>query len=280
MSQSSLHRFAAFTTTPSGGNPAGVWVGEALPDAASMQRIAAEVGFSETAFVAPTHGTSRTVRYYSPAAEVSFCGHATIASGVYLGGAAGADTYQFSTAVGVVPVVVQMRNGYWEASLTSVQPKHEIAGEELVSEALSILGWRRSELERDIAPVRAYAGAWHLILAAADRRRLDTLEYDFEKLKALMLDDDLTTLELLWRERGDLFHARGPFPVGGVVEDPATGAAAAARGGSQRDANWLEPPARIQIRQGEAMGRPSLLTVDIPSRGGIFVTGTAVLMEA
>jgi predicted PhzF superfamily epimerase YddE/YHI9 len=42
----------------------------------------------------------------------------------------------------------------------------------------------------------------------------------------------------------------------------------------------LEPPARIQIRQGEAMGRPSLLTVDIPSRGGIFVTGTAVLMEA
>ena len=74
-----LYRLSAFTLTPEGGNPAGVWLGDQLPDPADMQRIAAEVGFSETAFVAPASGRHRTIRYYSPEAEVSFCGHATIA---------------------------------------------------------------------------------------------------------------------------------------------------------------------------------------------------------
>jgi PhzF family phenazine biosynthesis protein len=86
----------------------------------------------------------------------------------------------------------------------------------------------------------------------------------------------LTTLQLIWRENLAQFHARNPFPVGGVVEDPATGAAAAALGGYLRAARLIEVPATIIIRQGEAMGRPSLLTVDIPATGGIVVSGTAV----
>jgi PhzF family phenazine biosynthesis protein len=81
MTTASLSRLAAFTTTPDGGNPAGVWIGEALPDPGTMQRITAEVGFSETALVAPASGYERTIRYYSPLAEVPFCGHATIATG-------------------------------------------------------------------------------------------------------------------------------------------------------------------------------------------------------
>ena len=48
-----LLRLAAFTTEPSGGNPAGVWIGDGLPSPEEMQRLAAEVGYSETAFVAP-----------------------------------------------------------------------------------------------------------------------------------------------------------------------------------------------------------------------------------
>ena len=78
MTSGILYRLSAFTTTPDGGNPAGVWIGDALPEPDTMQRIAAEVGFSETAFVAPIVGSDRTIRYYSPEAEVSFCGHATI----------------------------------------------------------------------------------------------------------------------------------------------------------------------------------------------------------
>jgi len=244
-----------------------------------MQQIAAEVGFSETAFVAPANGWDRTVRYYSPEAEVSFCGHATIAAGVVLGGTEGDGTYLFATAVGEVSVTVRTRDGIREASLTSVEPKYSRAPDALVDEALFALGWKPDDLDGSIPPARAYAGAWHLILAVAEARRLAELNYDFDRLKALMLRDGLTTLQLVWRERFDIFHSRNPFPVGGVIEDPATGAAAAALGGYLREAGLIAIPSTMLIRQGEAMGRPSRLTVEIPAAGGIVVTGTAIPIE-
>jgi predicted PhzF superfamily epimerase YddE/YHI9 len=178
MNSGTLYRRSAFTDNPKGGNPAGVWFGETLPSVDVMQRIAAEVGYSETAFVAPTSGKNRTIRYYSPEMEVPFCGHATIAT-----------------------------------------------------EVLSALGWQSSDVDGSIPPARAYAGVWHLVLAINDPYRLAKLNYDFERLKALMLREGLTTLQLLWRESTNVFHSRNPFPVDGVVEDPATGAAAAALGG-------------------------------------------------
>ena len=276
MDSGTLYRLTAFSDRSDGGNPAGVWVGEALPEPGVMQRIAASVGFSETAFVAPTSGPSRTVRYYSPEAEVSFCGHATIATGVALGKLEGDGSYTLETAVGKVPVAVRTRAGLREASLTSVEPEHAVVSERLLEEALATLDWRRDELDPFIPPARAYAGAWHLVLATAASGRLSHLDYDFERLKAVMLRENLTTLQLVWRESEFVFHSRNPFPVGGVVEDPATGAAAAALGGYLRGAGLLAVPATILVRQGETMGRPSRLTVEIPAEGGIVVTGTAV----
>jgi PhzF family phenazine biosynthesis protein len=275
-----LHRVAAFTTDPAGGNPAGVWVGDALPDAATMQRIAADVGFSETAFVAPAEGGARTVRYYSPEAEVSFCGHATIAAGVVLGEAGGDGIYRLATLVGEVPVAVRSVDGRREAALTSVTPRHEAAPDALVDAALAALGWRRDALDPSIPPARAYAGAWHLVLAVREAARLRALDYDFAALKALMLRDGLTTLQLVHREGPLAFASRNPFPVGGVVEDPATGAAAAALGGYLRDAGLVAAPATLTIRQGEDMGRPSRLLIEIPVAGGIVVRGAAVRMPA
>lgn len=279
MSTGRIHRLAAFSRTPEGGNPAGVWIGDELPDPAEMQRVAADVGYSETAFIAPLRGRERTVRYYSPEAEVSFCGHATIAAGVVLGDAEGDGTYSLSTAIGEVPVTTRMRDGVREASLTSVEPTQTSVTVAHVDEALSALGWTTGDLDPAIPPARAYAGAWHLILAAGRAQRLEQLNYDFDRLKALMLLDGLTTVQLIWRERPDLFHARNPFPVGGVVEDPATGAAAAALGGYLRAAALVAAPTTILIRQGEAMGRPSRITVMIPENGGIVVTGAAVRLD-
>jgi len=244
---------------PQGGNPAGVWIGDTLPPRAEMQRIAKEIGFSDSAFIAPAEGKNRTVRYYSPEAEIAFCGHDTIASGVILGKTCGAGTYRLATTVGVVPVAVQERDGQWVASLTSVEPKHEPALASLVADALGALHWDECDLDPAIPPARIFAGNWHLLLAVRTAGRLAALDYDFERLKAIMLADGLTTLQLTWREREDLYHARDPFPVGGVVEDPATGSGAAAFGGYLRDAKLLEAPATLTIRQGEAMGRPSLL---------------------
>jgi len=73
------------------------------------------------------------------------------------------------------------------------------------------------------------------------------------------------------------FEARNPFPPGGVREDPATGSAAAALGGYLRALGLVVPPARITVRQGRHVGRPGVLTVEIPAGdGGIAVPGRAV----
>ena len=114
------------------------------------------------------------------------------------------------------------------------------------------------------------------MLAVSEAETLARLEYNFDRLKTLMLREALTTLQLIWQKEANVFLARNPFPVGGVIEDPATGAAAAALGGYLREAKLLATPASILIRQGEAMGRPSQILVEIPTTGGIVVTGTAV----
>jgi PhzF family phenazine biosynthesis protein len=276
MNTHTLQKLAAFTSKPQGGNPAGVWIGETLPEPGEMQRIATEVGFSETAFVAPGSGSKRTVRYYSPVAEVPFCGHATVATGVALGKTAGSGTYQFETTIGSIPVEVSEQNGEIRAALTSVEPKFELAPETLLKEALAALDWSLDDLDSNIPPARAFGGNWHLVLAVKSKQRLDDLSYDFEKLKKIMLDDNLTTLQLIWRENEEFIHSRNPFPVGGVVEDSATGAAAVALGGYLREAKIINAPKDINILQGEIMGKPSHLNLSIPKVGGIKVSGTAV----
>ena len=118
MASGVLHRLAAFTTTPGGGNPAGVWIGDTLPDPATMQRIA---------------------------------------TGVALGRCGSNGTYQLDTAIGTLPVDVRLPENHVTASLTSVQPRHARPPEELVSEALAALGWQFEELDPAIPPALAYA---------------------------------------------------------------------------------------------------------------------------
>ncbi len=271
-----LARLSAFSDDPSGGNPAGVWVDDALPGAAVMQRIAAEVGYSETAFVAPRSGFERSIRYFSPLAEVPFCGHATIATGVLLGRQSGPGTYRLDSAVGSIALDVVEVGDQLRATLTSVPTKFEPASNSLLLAVLDTLHWDVHELDSRIPPAIAYAGAWHLVLAARTKQRLDRLDYDFEALKRLMHGHGMTTLQLIHAEGDDLVHSRNPFPVGGVVEDAATGAAAAALGGYLRDAGIRNAPFEFLIRQGEVMGRPSRLHVRVPEQGGVAVTGTAV----
>ncbi len=276
-----LLRLAAFTLDPAGGNPAGVWIGERLPDAAAMQRIAVEVGYSETAFLAPDGsglaGAYR-IRFFSVAAEVAFCGHATIASGVVLAGRHGPGAFRLMTNDGVVQVDAGPGPaGHLRASLTSVPPRVQPAPADLLGEALAALAWTPDLLDPALPPAVAFAGASHLILATASSDTLRAMAYDYDRLRATMLAADLTTLQLIWREAPDRFRARDPFPVGDVVEDPATGAAAAALGAYLRWRGEMTPPARFTISQGVEMGRPSLIEVEIPDAdGGIRVTGYAV----
>jgi PhzF family phenazine biosynthesis protein len=272
-------RYAAFTDTATGGNPAGVVLDARGMADARMLALAAEIGYSETAFLTPRPGGREyDVRYFSAEAEVPFCGHATIASAVAVADRNGPGDIVFHIAAGLVPVNTSRdESGAVTASLTSVAPEVSDAEPGDLEAALRLLGWSPSDLDAALPPRIAYAGVRHLILAAKSRERLAELDYDFDGLKTLMLRLDLTTVDLVWREREDLFHARNPFPVGGVVEDPATGAAAAALGAYLRELGLVTPPATVTILQGEDMGRPSRLTVRLPAdRPEITVSGQAV----
>ena len=268
-------RYSAFTTDPSGGNPAGVVLdARGLSDAA-MQRIAADVGYSETAFLLPRADGELDVRYFSPLAKVSFCGHATIAAMVAHARRQGPGDFVLHTQAGRVRVTV---DAGFIATLTSVPPRVEALDAADLDSVLGTLRWQRDDLDPVLPPAVAYAGAWHPVIAVASRARLADLHYDFDALAALMASRDWTTINLVWREDAHTLHARNPFPPGGVVEDPATGAAAAALGAYLAGQDQLPDDRRFTIHQGHDLGCPSVLRVDVPVdvRDGVRVSGTAV----
>ena len=104
MPTAEILEYAAFTVDGAGGNPAGVVLDAATMEDADMQRIAAELGHSESAFITGRDGKQVRIRYFSPLAEVAFCGHATIATSVALGEREGAGTYTFQTLAGDVAI--------------------------------------------------------------------------------------------------------------------------------------------------------------------------------
>ena len=287
-----VQRYAAFTLDPAGGNPAGVVLDAAGLDDATMQKIATAVGYSETVFLRPLSSSEQLelsesdepqqrafeARYFSVLAEVPFCGHATIAGAVALAERDGTGPLSLATEAGRVLVETSRDlDGNLVATLTSVPTRIAEPGPADVAEALAALAWSPDQLDPALPPRVAYAGAHHLVLAAATRERLAELDFDFDRLAELMRARDWTTLQLVWRESDHVFHVRNPFPVGGVVEDPATGAAAAALGGYLRDLGLVTAPAQLRLHQGVDMGRPSLLSVRVPEDGlGVRVTGTAV----
>ncbi|GAA0465325.1 PhzF family phenazine biosynthesis isomerase [Streptomyces olivaceiscleroticus] len=288
-------RYTAFTSHPAGGNPAGVVLDAAGLDEQQMLAIAAEVGYSETAFVTArgskdsqdtrdSRGDRQrrfTLRYFSPLAEVAFCGHATVATAVALAERIGPGDLFFDTPAGEIGVAtVADADGAVRATLTSVPTRSRPARADELDATLSALRWQRADLDPALPPHVAFAGNDHLVLGVGSRARLADLDYDFEALADVMRTHGWTTVHLVWRESDTHFHARDPFPVGGVVEDPATGAAAAAFGGYLRTLG-LVPTAGttgvITIRQGEDMGRPSDLTVEAaPNDTRVRVTGHAV----
>ncbi len=280
-------RYAAFpdedSTSSSPGNPAGVVLGAETLTEAQMQTIAETIGYSETAFLAPIGPGSRDefrTRYFSPKAEVDFCGHATIAAAVAVAERHGAGDVVMVTNAGRVTVRTQERGRTITATLTSPATSSRPVAPRVLTAALSALRLSPESLDPRYPARVAFAGNHHLVLGVTEAHVLDDLDYDYVSLDALMALEGWTTVHVFHHAGHHLYTARNAFPPGGVREDPATGAAAAAFGGYLRELGLVEVPCTVTVLQGHQMGSPSRLMVGIDGdHPGIEVTGTATRLS-
>src|SRR5688572_14806782 len=132
-------RYAAFTVKGEGGNPAGIVLDAEGLDEAEMQRIAAEINYSETAFLThrPDEPNVYDVRYFAPLQEVPFCGHATIAAAVALSERERMDVMVFYTPAGLVSINTEVTKRGLVAELTTVAPRVATPPDGLVPASLA-----------------------------------------------------------------------------------------------------------------------------------------------
>ena len=273
-------RIAAFADAGRGGNPAGVVITDTYPDDSEMQQLAAEVGYSETAF-AMQQGEAWRVRYFSPESEVPFCGHATIALGAALALKHGNGVFKLKLNQADITVEGKNSGDTLFAALQS-PPTHSAAMPgRLLAEVLSLFGYQNSDLNVEIPPANVNAGANHLVLCLNSRAALSAMRYDLAAGRELMNREGLITILLAYAETPRRFHTRNPFASGGVYEDPATGAATAAFAGYLRDLDWPHGGS-IEVIQGEDMGMRSRLRANIGAEPGssIRVSGNVRIIEA
>lgn len=275
-----IERLAAFSDGALGGNPAGVVIADAFPDDAVMQHIAAEVGYSETVF-AVLADEDWHVRYFAPAMEVPFCGHATVALGAALAERHGDGLFPLRLRGGGKAFVEGCVSGpLVSATLRSPAPESRAVPPAYLAESLALFGWSVTDLDLRLPPAFVNAGADHLLLAIGSRELLMSMHYHQKAGKTLMDAQGLATISLVFAQTATHFHARNPFASGGVYEDPATGAAAAALGGYLRKMAWPHG-GRISICQGDDMGVPCRLFVEIgeDEQAGILVGGSVRRLE-
>ncbi|MBD8207006.1 PhzF family phenazine biosynthesis isomerase [Microbacterium sp. CFBP 8790] len=271
----------AFAAEPGGGNPAGVVLDATSLDDAQMQRIAADLGHPETAFVTAREGDRVAVRYFSPDDEVPFCGHATIATAVALAEIEGAGSYVFDTAAGAVDVVTERdAEGALVAGFTSVEPRVIDLEPKVADRLLGLMGLTRDDLDERMPLAQSFAGNLHPVVAVTAREVFDTFTFDPGGMRELLDERGWKGTAIVVHVEGGLAdglvaEARNLFPVGDITEDPATGSAAASLGAYLRDRVGVPAPFGFTVRQGRHIGRPSVLKVDVPASGGIVVRGGA-----
>ena len=271
---------AAFTDGTMGGNPAGVSIAGTFPTEAVMQEQAAVLGYSETAFLAPADAADRFhIRYFSPEMEVPFCGHATIAGAAVLAEEYGPGAYTLLLSDGS-PVAVEGKispQGERSAAFLSPPTRYAAADTLFVDKILHHFSLTQGALIDGYTPVIAEAGGRDLILSLKSRDDLIGMSYDFEAVRKLTLEADCITVVLNWRESDILVNTRVAFAYGGVIEDPATGSAAASFAGYLRDTGQLPNP-EFRIIQGHDMGQRCIIRVRAEGGQGdpVRISGTVV----
>jgi PhzF family phenazine biosynthesis protein len=270
-------RYAAFSVDGQGGNPAGIVLDARDLSAPEMVGIAAEVGYSETAFLTPRGGSVREylARYYSPGGEIAFCGHATVACGIALAERYGQGRFTFDTRVGRVQAVASIAEPDGRHAILSGVGSHSrpASGTEL-DEVLDAIGWNRGDLDPRYPAHVLQPGNSHFLVPVREHETLKSLDYDYAALSAVMELRGWTTIHAVWAESPTVFRVRAPFPPGRLREDAGTGAGAVGLGTYLRDLGLVEVPAEVISNQGEEMGRPCRVIAVVPARGPVRLYGT------
>ncbi|MDQ2049284.1 PhzF family phenazine biosynthesis protein [Natronolimnohabitans sp. A-GB9] len=281
----------AFTDDPLAGNPAGV-----VPEADGlsedqMQRIAAEMAVSETAFLRSSEQADYRVRYFTPTQEVDLCGHATVGSFAHLhdeGLEAG--TYSLETNVGTLEIEVDPDGTVW---MTQDTPRiREVdVGYDRVADALGVDQAALEGASDDIPIAVSSTGLPFLIVPITYLSDLGDADPDMRAVEELTESVDATgvylfTFDALGRE--STLHGRMFAPGAGVPEDPVTGTASGAVGAylDRFGAFDADFPDELRLEQGHYVDRPGLVRVRIDGDvrvGGLGVTvldGSLVVPEA
>ncbi len=265
----------AFTTQPFGGNPAGVvLLDDVFPSEKFMQQVAAEFRYSETAFVLRNSETEFTVRYFTPAAEVDLCGHATIATfgTLYKLGIIADGTMCINhTLAGDLQVrvgekvMMQMAEPQVIDTAVEVELLHRIMG---VKSLHSIL------------PVQVVStGLPDIIMPVDSIDELNALSPDMDALAQLSDQLNVTGVHAFaLSEDGYTAHVRNFGPLYGVPEESATGTANAALTHYLHHNGLMQAPAECRFMQGEAMQRSSVVATTLLEDGTIWVGGDSVIV--
>lgn len=269
----------AFTDEPLAGNAAGV-----VPDAAGltddqMGRIARELSASETAFLTDDADTDRRIRYFTPTQEVDLCGHATVASLVFLHEAGVLDAGEGSlrTNVGVLDVEVGSDGVAWmtqdDPAVDIVDLDHERAGE-----ALGIDPAALRDVGADLPAAVASTGLPFLVIPVNFLEHLGNADPEMDAVADLAADYGATgvyafTFDAL--NAASTLHARMWAPGAGVPEDPVTGTASGACGAYLRTVDAFDDlPDEMRFEQGHFVDRPGVVRVQVGEE--VRVGGRAV----
>ncbi|WP_424888789.1 PhzF family phenazine biosynthesis protein [Streptomyces sp. XH2] len=251
----------AFTDRPFAGNPAGVVLFDgAFPEDDRLQRIAAEVNLSETAFARPLTGASRdadwALRWFTPLTEVDMCGHATLATAHVLhttGAATG--TVRFAARCGILTATA-----HEDGSITLDFPTSPLTPAALPEGVAEVLGAEVLSAH-DTGP---HIG--DLLVELADEKAVRALAPDVRALGRLSRRGVIATAPAEDPSRGYDYVSRCFFPNVGIDEDPVTGSAHtalapfwSARSGRD-DLTGLQASARTGLVRTGLRGDRTLLT--------------------
>ena len=253
-------RYDVFTDRPYAGNPLAVVLDPPELDAAAMQTVAAEMNLSETVFLRRT-GDGWDTRIFTPATELPFAGHPTIGAALAL-----ADEGLVDGEVVLHEPVGRVRVQLGDGTATLTTPGAPAPVESAdPADVVACLGLALADLHPELGPRGWSAGVPYTMVTLRDvdalaRATVDLARWD--EAVALTAAPDLYLLVPVDGVRGERWRARMFGPSIGIVEDPATGAAAAAAcaylaavaGEGRLDDGW-------SIEQGVEMGRPSRIHV-------------------